>query len=311
VKKSNGTLYWTGPGWDPLLETDLSGNATEEYVFFNGERVARVDMPANTVEYYFSDHLKSTDIVANATGGIVRESDYVPYGGEVVISGTDPNHYKFTGKERDPESGLDDFEARHYSSAFGRFMQVDEFTGGPRDLFGPADPPGPLPYADIFNPQSLNKYSYTYNNPLRYIDPDGHDVTFANLALAQQTANMAVHSETLSQELNEALMDPTMDAQVLERGFKVNEQKSRADTTVSVTDSNGVTHVKIFVDVWTNDDQIKHEWGHEAEARKKGGTKFVEDATRDQKEYPKSEDHNQRQVEKTADSFQRQGKRQH
>ena len=32
VKKSNGTLYWTGPGWDPLLETDLSGNATEEYL---------------------------------------------------------------------------------------------------------------------------------------------------------------------------------------------------------------------------------------------------------------------------------------
>ena len=47
VKMSNGTLYWTGPGWDPLLETDLSGNATAEYVFFNGKRVARVDMPAN------------------------------------------------------------------------------------------------------------------------------------------------------------------------------------------------------------------------------------------------------------------------
>jgi hypothetical protein len=43
------------------------------------------------------------------------------------------------------------------------------------DLFGQPDPPGPLPYADIFNPQSLNKYSYTYNNPLRYIDPNGHD----------------------------------------------------------------------------------------------------------------------------------------
>ena len=72
VKKSNGTLYWTGPGWDPLLETDLSGNATAEYVFFNGKRVARVDMPGNSPKYYFEDHLGSTDIVTNPTGGIVR-----------------------------------------------------------------------------------------------------------------------------------------------------------------------------------------------------------------------------------------------
>jgi len=161
VKKSNGTLYWTGPGWDPLLETDLSGNATEEYVFFNGERVARVDLPANTVEYYFSDHLNSTDIVTDHLGGIVRESDYVPYGGEVVISGTDPNRYKFTGKER---AGLDDFDARFYSSPFGRFMTPD-WEAKPTDV----------PYANFGNPQSLNLYSYVQNNPTTLGDPDGHD----------------------------------------------------------------------------------------------------------------------------------------
>lgn len=31
-----------------------------------------------------------------------------------------------------------------------------------------------LPYAEIVNPQSINKYQYSYNNPLQYIDPDGH-----------------------------------------------------------------------------------------------------------------------------------------
>jgi RHS repeat-associated protein len=164
VKKSNGTLYWTGPGWDPLVETDLSGNVTEQYVFFNGERVARVDLPAGTVEYYFSDHLKSTDIVTNATGGIVRESDYVPYGSEVTISGTDPNRYKFTGKERDLESGLDNFDARFYSSPFGRFMTPDWEAK-----------PTSVPYANFGNPQSLNLYSYVQNNPTTVGDPDGHE----------------------------------------------------------------------------------------------------------------------------------------
>jgi hypothetical protein len=44
------------------------------------------------------------------------------------------------------------------------------------DAFTSSDPlpPGPLPYADITNPQSLNKYTYTYNNPLNYVDPNGH-----------------------------------------------------------------------------------------------------------------------------------------
>jgi len=50
VMKSNGTLYWIGPGWEPLLETDLAGSATAEYVFFNGERVARMDQPNNFPE---------------------------------------------------------------------------------------------------------------------------------------------------------------------------------------------------------------------------------------------------------------------
>jgi RHS repeat-associated protein len=82
----------------------------------------------------------------------------------------------FTGKERDAETGLDYFLARYYSGAQGRFLSPDEFKGGPDDALTGADitPPGPLPYADIGNPQTLNKYAYVINNPLRYTDPDGH-----------------------------------------------------------------------------------------------------------------------------------------
>lgn len=66
--------------------------------------------------------------------------------------------YKFTGKERDSESGLDNFGARYYGSSLGRFMQVD---------------PKQFSLRTLANPQKWNKYAYVLNNPLRYVDPDG------------------------------------------------------------------------------------------------------------------------------------------
>lgn len=74
---------------------------------------------------------------------------------------------RYTGKERDAESGLDNFGARYMGSTMGRFMSPD-FTGEGSD-------PVPVPSADFDNPQSLNLYSYVHNNPLTNVDPDGHD----------------------------------------------------------------------------------------------------------------------------------------
>jgi RHS repeat-associated protein len=102
----------------------------------------------------------------------------------------------FTGKERDNETGLDFFLARYYSAAQGRFLSPDEFKGGPVDLFGlnPTDA-GPLPYADIRKPQSLNKYSYAYNNPLRFIDPTGHYGEDVHYGLTEALAEAVGYSQ--------------------------------------------------------------------------------------------------------------------
>jgi len=163
VKKSNGMLYWAGSSSDALVETDLSGNVTAEYVFFNGRRVARIDQPAGSVEYYYADHLGSADVITNASGSITKESDYYPYGGEIPVITGDSNHYKFTGKERDSESGLDNFGARYDSSSLGRFMTPDW-----------AARPTAVPYAVFGDPQSLNLYGYVRNDPVSRADLDGH-----------------------------------------------------------------------------------------------------------------------------------------
>ena len=168
VVKSNGTIYWRGLGDDVLAESNLSGAISEEYVYVNGKRMLRMDRPNGADHLYFSDIVGSTTLVTDINGNPQEQSDYYPFGGEIPISGSDSNHYKFTGKERDAESCavgrcLDYFGARYYTSAMGRFMTPDW-----------AAKPIAVPYANYGNPQSLNLYAYVENNPTTTGDPDGH-----------------------------------------------------------------------------------------------------------------------------------------
>ena len=163
---SSGTMYWPGPS-GTLSETNLTGTINEEYVYFNGQRIARVDRPSGTVHYYFSNHLGSHTMVTSATGSCEQDVDYFPYGGEI----TDhcPNvaqHYKFTGKERDTESGLDNFGARYNASSLGRFMTPDPLQ--------PSRSHPLLLQQFLADPQNWNKYAYGLNNPVKDTDQGGH-----------------------------------------------------------------------------------------------------------------------------------------
>lgn len=65
---------------------------------------------------------------------------------------------KFTGKERDSESGLDNFGKRYFGSSLGRFMTPD---------------PLHIMKQKLIDPQQWNMYAYVRNNPLRFTDPTG------------------------------------------------------------------------------------------------------------------------------------------
>jgi RHS repeat-associated protein len=166
VKKSSAlgtTVFWYGGRDLPLAETDQNGVVLSRYVYLNGIAVARIDGAGN-VYYYLHDHLGTTRVMTTSAGAVCYDGDYFPHGAEQhVYVNSCPQSYKFTGKERDPESGADYFNARWYNQHIGRF-HVPDWSATPT----------PVPYADFTDPQTLNLYSYVRNNPTSRVDPDGH-----------------------------------------------------------------------------------------------------------------------------------------
>jgi RHS repeat-associated protein len=114
------------------------------------------------VAYSTADNLGSPRISSDASGKVISRHDYHPFGEGVQRTmhpeySSDALRKKFAGYERDPETQLDYLGARNYSYTTGRFVQVD-----------------PVHQSAIANhPQSWNRYSYTMNNPVAWIDVDG------------------------------------------------------------------------------------------------------------------------------------------
>jgi RHS repeat-associated protein len=163
VSKSNGKLYWYGSGGDILAETDTSGNTTAEYIFFGGKRVAMLPASSTPI-YYVEDMLGTSRVTTTNTGTVCYDADFYPYGGERTYTNSCSQNYKFEGKERDTETGNDEFGARYYSNRFGRWLSADW-----------SNVPVAVPYANLTNPQTLNLYAMVADDPESFADLDGHD----------------------------------------------------------------------------------------------------------------------------------------
>jgi RHS repeat-associated protein len=123
---------------------------------------------SEVVEYYHLDAAGNVRAVTNQAGQVIERHDYLPFGEECTTGPCASNSSlpsgqprQFTGKERDPETGLDYFGARYYGSSIGRFTTVD---------------PVYTWQENILDPQRWNRYAYARNNPLRYTDPDGRAI---------------------------------------------------------------------------------------------------------------------------------------
>jgi RHS repeat-associated protein len=115
------------------------------------------------VVYYHIDAIGSVRMVTDASGAVIARYDYLPFGErfETVPPATYLDQRQFAGKERDSETGLDYFGARFLRGESGRFITTDPVLNTE---------------AALSDPQRWNRYAYSLNNPLRFIDPDGREV---------------------------------------------------------------------------------------------------------------------------------------
>jgi RHS repeat-associated protein len=150
-----GTTYYIGNYFEVYVPN--SGTTTfNKYYYFGAQRVAA--KIAGTLFYFQGDHLGSSSVVMTQSGtSYYSRQTYFPYGAQRTTEGSAlPTDYTFTGQKNDDSAGLMFYGARYYDTALGRFTQPDTIV------------PSPL------NPQAFNRYSYGYNNPVRYLDPTGH-----------------------------------------------------------------------------------------------------------------------------------------
>ena len=143
-----GTTLYAYAGLNVLDE--ISGGSHERHVYAGSMQVASSD--AGVVEYYHVDHLGSTRLKTNSSGGVVYVSGYEPFGPGYGEDGVED--YRYTGKREDP-TGLYYYGARYYNPVIGRFTTKD------------------IAPSDLKLPQSLNRYVYCRNNPQKYLDFNG------------------------------------------------------------------------------------------------------------------------------------------
>ena len=155
---SNNTFYYIGD--DFVRKVNSSGSFDTVYYYDNsGTLLAKNE--SGTMYFFHPDHLGSNDLMTDSNGNVVEETFYYPFG--LILDGGLKENRLFTGKELD-STDLYYYGARYYDPFMRHFTQADPVI------------------SDIYNPQSLNAYSYVLNNPYKYTDDEGDFATLLTAA---------------------------------------------------------------------------------------------------------------------------------
>jgi RHS repeat-associated protein len=145
-----------------LLDEGITANVWEEYApngtvqtsyAYGYDLITQTQ--ANQTNYYLVDGLGSTRLLTDTQGQVLNSYGYEAFGQTVSQSGSATNKYQYAGEQFD--ATLDDYylRQRFYDTSSGRFGRMDTYGGKLRE------------------PSTLNKYLYTANNPITWIDPSG------------------------------------------------------------------------------------------------------------------------------------------
>jgi RHS repeat-associated protein len=129
--------------------------STTRYYSIAGQRPAMRNNDGS-INYLLGDHLGSVSTVVDASGQIVSQSRYLPFGNVLWEDGDSPTDYTYTGQRSLSDIGLMDYNARFYDPMLGRFTSPDSIIPDPGSVIG------------------YNRYAYVNNNPMIYTDPSGH-----------------------------------------------------------------------------------------------------------------------------------------
>jgi RHS repeat-associated protein len=106
--------------------------------------------------YFHSDH-QNNRVLTDGGGLVSKRWEYDPFGVVRSETGSGSSDFGYAGEQKDGETGLINLRARYYDPAIARFMSRDALGG------------------TVGFPQSYNRFAYSVNNPLRYVDPSGYE----------------------------------------------------------------------------------------------------------------------------------------